>query len=147
MLTSELIKRKWKEERGWYQNPDAILWLRIGDWVTIGDRVTIGDWVTIGNGARIGDRVTIGDRAIVTSVLSKYIGTLFISEDNVEIRIGCECYPPEYWDKHGIALARRHGEAQWWKSTGKYMLEYLKHETYKFAINKLKRDSRGRFCK
>src|SRR4030042_54757 len=122
MITSTQIKREWKKENDWYLNPDTKLWLKIGDRATIGDRAmigngatigdratigtgaTIGDRATIGNRAKIGDRAMIGDRAkigngaVVISVLSKYTGTLFIKTDNIEIKIGCECHLPKYWN-------------------------------------------------
>jgi len=61
MLTSEQIKKDWKEEREWYQNPDTNLWLRLGDFVRLGDCVSLGDSVRLGDCVRLGDNVSLGD--------------------------------------------------------------------------------------
>jgi len=116
MLTSKQIKAEWKEEDGWYQNPDNKL------------RVSLGDWVSLGNGVSLGNYVSLGNDVRLISISHKYIGTLAVSKEGVLIRIGCEVHPAEQWDAHGAALAAKHLESEWWEATGKYMLELLKVE-------------------
>lgn len=110
MLTSEQIKKDWKEEREWYQNPDTNLWLRLGDFVRLGDCVSLGDYVRL------------------VSINHEYVGTLVVDKSGVEIRIGCEVHSAAQWDLHGKKLAEKHNESAWWEATGKYMLELLKVE-------------------
>ncbi len=133
-MDSKEIKSTWKEEDGWYQNPDTSLWLklgnrvRLGDGVSLGDCVRVGDGVSLGNDVRMGDGVSLGNDVSIISISHKYIGTLVINKDSVNIRIGCEVHPIEQWENHGAQLADKHCESEWWDTTGKHMLELLKHE-------------------
>ena len=162
MITSKEMKASWKEECGWYQNPSTKLWLKIGDGAKIGDsaeignRAKIGDWARIGDCAKIGGCAKIGNRAKigggakigdcaeigngakiggganVISIRHKYIGTLVIKKESIEIRIGCEIHPVSQWELHGAKLAEKHGESLWWTQTGQHMLELLVNEAKTF---------------
>ncbi len=132
MLTSKQIKREWKLENGWYQNPDTLLRGRLGDWV------------------KLIDGVKLGGGHIISSVQSKYVGTLTIGKTQVQIRIGCETHSIAQWESHGDLLAALHGETQWWNETGRQMLAFLISEANLYTrkyLKKTNRDSKGRFCK
>ena len=96
MITSEEIKKNWKKGTGWQ------LYLKVGN------------DVSLGNGVRLGSIIGY-----------KYTGTVYVSKEQILIRIGCEIHSIDKWQAHGATLAAKHNESVWWKETGRRMLEFL----------------------
>lgn len=71
--------------------------------------------------------------ARIATICARYKGNIIPYKDHIDIRIGCEIHPPEYWAKHGKAKARYHHEREWWESTGKRMLTFLREEAKQYA--------------
>ena len=95
------------------------------------DRAIFWGGVWVGEGADIGARAIIGEGADIregadiVSVCAKYTGNIVPLKTGIQIRIGCETHAIDSWLAHGVTLAAKHNEAEWWETTGKRMLDYL----------------------
>ena len=79
----------------------------------------------IGEGAIIEQGAYIGKGAYIITIHSKYTCNISPSKSGVFIRMGCEIHLAQYFKDHGEALARKHGELEWWNKTGVNILKYL----------------------
>ena len=87
----------------------------------------IGSRAHIGSDAVIGSRAHIESDAVILSICAKYNCNIVPFEDHVEIRIGCETWPIERWEKEAEGR-KSEFDAEWWDSTGKRIYKFLKGE-------------------